>query len=57
MASEPLVIPVVLLSLEKNPAVLPAKLSFQYCKIITPEAMNRADPINEKKRSVKKGKL
>jgi hypothetical protein len=51
IANEPLVIPQFFESLENAPCNFPKLLSFQYWMIRAPEAMNKAHPINEKKRS------
>lgn len=56
MAKEPFAIPVVRLSSEKAPITLPDTESFQNWMINTPDVMNMAAPISEKKRSKKKNK-
>lgn len=53
MAREPLAIPTLFLSLLTKPISLPEELSFQNCKIKTPQMMNKAQPTAEKKRSEK----
>lgn len=57
IASEPLVMPTDFRSFDAKPMTLPTVVSFQYCKIKTPEVMNKAHPISEKKTSEMIGKL